>query len=391
MQVKYHSTVEDFSLTKGGLFYHLLLRLGLQGTSKKDYLRRSLLLVSITWLPLFILTALQGLAWGNKVEVTFLKDFADHAKFLIVIPLLVFAEGSVDSRLKEMTSHLFSAGILNDNDIPAYNAIRKSITKLSESLIADIVILLLVVIFIITRWINRPVESSYWILLPGDNGSSVSWAGIWFFFSLSIFIYLLLRWLWRWITWTIYLKKIAGLPLKLNVAHPDLAGGIGFLGMPPSPFLQISLALSIIISTVIAGRIIFADDSLPQYYVAIGGFVVFSLLLNMLPLLVFIKPLAFYRHKGIFIYSTLIQEHHRNFEKKWVYKNENEPMPDSGDDSSLSDFNSSFDTVMKMQIVPFNVKIMLSTCIIALLPMVPLLAFEYNLLDIVQQIFGMLL
>jgi hypothetical protein len=93
METKYHSTVDDFSLTKGGLFYKLLLRIGLAGDSKKDYLIRSLFIVGIAWLPLLILSALQGLAWGNKVEVSFLKDFADQAKFLVIIPLLFFAGG----------------------------------------------------------------------------------------------------------------------------------------------------------------------------------------------------------------------------------------------------------------------------------------------------------
>jgi hypothetical protein len=75
----------------------------------------------------------QGLAWGDKVEITFLKDFAAHARFLVIIPLLIFAEGSVDFRLKELTSQFFHAGILNETDIPRYDIIKAKIKRLSES------------------------------------------------------------------------------------------------------------------------------------------------------------------------------------------------------------------------------------------------------------------
>jgi len=45
------------------------------------------------------------------------------------------------------------------------------------------------------------------------------------------------------------------MPLQLSPAHPDKAGGIGFLGIPPAPFLQVSLALSILFSSMISVKI----------------------------------------------------------------------------------------------------------------------------------------
>jgi hypothetical protein len=392
MSGHHDEAVVDFSLTRSGLFYKLLQRLGLEGDSRKGYFVRILVISGVTWLPLLILSMAQGLAWGDKVEITFLKDFATHARFLVIIPLLIFAEGSVDFRLRELTSHFFNAGILNETDIPRYEMIKARIKRLSESLLADIVILFIVVSNILTRFAQSEVPGGHWVFLPGQDGNTISWAGVWAAgFSLTIFQYLILRWLWRWVIWVIYFKKIAAMPLKLNAAHPDLAGGLGFLGLPPGPFLQVTLALSILFSTIISERIVFLHHTLKDYYTVMGGFALVIIIINVLPLLVFLKPMITQRRKAIFQYSALIQEHHREFDEKWLIKNDQENMLGMPEASSMTDLNSSFETVMHMRFFPFNIKIMLSSIIISVLPMIPVLAFEYNLVDIIQQVFKLIM
>ena len=65
-------------------------------------------------------------------------------------------------------------------------------------------------------------------------------------------------------------------------------------------------------------------------------------------------------------------------------------MPGTGDASSMTDFNSSFDVVKNMKLFPFDVKIMVSSIVIAILPMLPLLAFEYNVVDLLLKVLKML-
>jgi hypothetical protein len=52
----------------------------------------------------------------------------------------------------------------------------------------------------------------------------------------------------------------------------------------------------------------------------------------------------------------------------------------------MADINASFDTVMKMRVFPFDVKIMASTIIVMVVPVLPLLAFEYKLADILKKL-----
>ncbi len=233
---------------------------------------------------------------------------------------------------------------------------------------------------------------SVWMQIPGEQGIRASWAGLWhIFISLPVIQYLLLRWIWRWIIWLIYFTKISRMPLQLTPAHPDKAGGIGFLGIPPAPFLQVTLAMAIIIATTIAEKIFWAHERLPAYYPVMIGFAVISILINVLPLIVYMGPLSKQRRKGIFEYSTLIQNHHRAFEEKWLGKPDVSMLLGSPDASSTTDLNSTFDTVTGMRVFPFNLKTMLSSVMIAVLPMLPLLAFEYNWVELLKKIAGMLL
>ena len=236
----------------------------------------------------------------------------------------------------------------------------------------------------------KPHEISHWMLAPGEQ-TGISWAGVWYIgFSLPVLQFIILRWLWRWVIWFIYFYKISKMPLKLNPAHPDLAGGIGFLGMPPAPFFQVTLALAVLFAAAIAQQIAFLHRPLSGYYMIMGGYVLFSILLNVLPLLVFMSPLLLHRRRGVFEYSALIQKSHGQFDEKWLDKNAEEGLPDNKDVSTLAAFNLSFNAISSMRIIPFDLKIMASSIILAILPMVPLFAFEYNWLDLLSNIFSLL-
>ena len=384
--------IEDFSLARSGRFEKILRWLGLADTTTKGYVKRSLAIVLATWLPLLILSAVQDLAWGNRVDLNFLEDFAIHLKFILVLPLLIFSEHSVDHRIKELTAQFFKSGILGEKDLPAYDQLKKRTRKLSESALADWVMLIIVIANITFRWIKNLPHMSVWMLYPDEQGGHTSWAGFWYaFISLPVIQYILLRWIWRWIIWFIYFLKISRMPLQLTPAHPDKAGGIGFLGIPPAPFLHVTLAMAILIATTIAEKIFWMHERLPVYYPVMIGFALLSVLINVLPLIVFIGPLAKQRRKGIFDYSTLIKKHHRAFDEKWLGNPDVHMLLGSQDASSTTDLNSTFDTVMDMRIFPFNLKTMLSSIVIAVLPMLPLLAFEYDWVDLLKKIAGMLL
>lgn len=89
-------------------------------------------------------------------------------------------------------------------------------------------------------------------------------------------------------------------------------------------------------------------------------------------------------------YSALVQKHHRDFDQKMLNTGFRESPTGDPIISSMADINSSFETVIKMRIFPFDTKIMASTFVIMALPVLPLLAFEYKLADVLKKLAGLL-
>jgi hypothetical protein len=197
MNTKVYPVMDDFSLTSGGIFYKLGSRLGLGGISSKHITIRIIILIAITWLPLLALTAMQGLAIGNKVEIPFWKDFAIHSKFLIILPLLIFAEGPFDFKLKELTLQFFKSGILDEKDLLQYEEIKKKVKGLVDSIWPDVFIIIFIVLNLLFRFISvGSSQISIWIFLPDNMFSSISWGGIYLAIICGPFFqFFLIRWL----------------------------------------------------------------------------------------------------------------------------------------------------------------------------------------------------
>jgi hypothetical protein len=87
------SSQAHFSLVGGGPTHRLQQRLGLITPESPHLARRAVLSMLLTWFPLLVLSAVQGRAIGHDVSIPFLYDFADYARFLAAIPLLILAEG----------------------------------------------------------------------------------------------------------------------------------------------------------------------------------------------------------------------------------------------------------------------------------------------------------
>src|SRR5262245_46333686 len=82
----------DLSLALGGPLYQLYLRGRLVQKPLRLLWRRMVALPVIVWLPLFVLTLLDGTALGSAVHIPFLYDIEVHAKYLLALPLLIASE-----------------------------------------------------------------------------------------------------------------------------------------------------------------------------------------------------------------------------------------------------------------------------------------------------------
>jgi len=384
----------DFSIIRGGLLDRVLTRLHIIKPGSDSNVRKTVFYILITWIPLAVLSASEGLFWGNSVEVPFLNEFATHIRLLVVIGLLVLAEGIVDKRVKASISQFNQSGMLSETGKIKFEQAKIAADRMCESFWAEGIILVLIVANVLFRISTNSLELTTWGFPDSNNPSALSLAGYWAaFISLPLFQFILLRWFWRWIIWLRLLFLISKADLQLLPTHPDKSGGLGFLGESPLPFGIFTFALSIVFSAMLAELIIFEGDALQEHYPIIIAFVIFCIMINVAPLLTFSGPLSKARIKGISDYHALIAHHHREFEVRWIKekKRHQGEIVGNPDASSAIDLSSVYELAEKMTIFPFNIKTMAITVVISLLPILAAFALQYPVADLIKMLAGILL
>jgi hypothetical protein len=137
------AVAEKFSLVRGGPFYRLQHRLGAAQEEWTRVVCRSLITMACTWLPLLILSGVQGLAFGTRVRIPFVDDFAVNVRLLIALPLLVLAEVGIDQRLRTTVNHFLRSGLVTEAALPSFEAVIERVTRLRDCWLPEIVMLVI--------------------------------------------------------------------------------------------------------------------------------------------------------------------------------------------------------------------------------------------------------
>jgi len=384
----------EFSIIRGGLLDNLLTLLRISKVDKDSTFRKIIFYSSITWIPLLVLSAYEGLFWGKGIELPFLKEFATHIRLLIAVPLFVVAEVIVDGHVKVSLGQFNRSGLLPENAKVKFELAKRKAERMCKSYLAEAIILIIISANVLFRISTNSIGLTTWMSPDSENASELSMAGYWAaFISFPFFQFLFFRWLWRWLIWYRLLTMVSKVGLRIITQHPDKSGGLGFLGESPLPFGIFTFALSVVFSAMLAERVLFQDIILKEHYPLIGAFVVVCLLINVMPLISFIKPLSAARSKGIVDFHALVAEHHLNFEDKWIVnrREKGDELLGSPDASSSADIQMVYESVKNMTIFPFNIKTMLITVVISLLPLLLVFALQMPVLDILKMLAGFLL
>ena len=376
MKATIHNEQPDFSLVLGGPLYQLYLRTRLARAPIELLHRRIVAFVLITWVPLWLLTAIEGHALGG-VKVPFLLDLDAHARFLISLPLLIVAELFVHQRIRVIVRQFINRGLIAPEDLPRFENALASSMRLRNSMVIEIVVFLIAVIG--GHWLWKEQASlrvaTWWGELAADNTVNFNLAGYWYvFISLPLFRFLLFRWYFRLLVWYRLLWLVAKIPLRLNALHPDRAAGLGFLGNSVFAFAPVLLAQTVLLSAVIMSHIWHQGAVLPDFKLEIVGIVAFLLILVLMPLTFFAMQLARARRAGWREYGALGSRYVESFQQKWLAgaAPENEPLIGSADIQSLADLANSFEVVKEMDALPFNKNTVLGLAIVIVLPLLPL-------------------
>ncbi len=183
------SSRAEFSLAAGGPTH----RLGLITPGSPPLARRAALSILLTWVPLLVLSAAQGLAIGHYVHILFLSDFVPYACFLVAIPLLILAEGLIEPHIAGVAAHFIHSRLVPKRQYPAYEAAVDRALRLCDATLAEVVLLGLAGVSVVVACHEFPLHVSTWLSLVSDSVHIRTWAG-WWYLVVGMGLFQFLRW-----------------------------------------------------------------------------------------------------------------------------------------------------------------------------------------------------
>jgi hypothetical protein len=385
----------DFSLVLGGPLFQLYRRAHLSGDALELLRRRILVITLFAWLPLLLLAALEGHILGGSIKISFLRDIEAHIRFLIALPVLVAAELVVHLRLVPVVRRFVERQIVVADDWPQFNTAVNSALRLRNSVSLEIS--LLVLVYTLGHWLWRSgvaSGSATWYAIPDPMHLNLTWAGYWYaFVSIPIFQFILLRWYMRLMIWFRFLWQVSRLNLHLTAAHPDRAGGIGFVGDSSYAFAPLLFAQGALLAGLIASRVLYEGRNLLSFKMQAACFIGFFVVFILAPLVIFTPRMARIKRKCKAEYGLLANRYVFEFEKKWIRGGPPEAgeLLGTGDIQSLADLGNSYLVVREMRIVPFaleEIGILAAATAAPLLPlMLTILSPEELLTGLVKILF----
>jgi hypothetical protein len=217
-------------------------------------------------------------------------------------------------------------------------------------------------------------------------------AGAWYwYFCLPLFRFLLFRWACRLLLWWSLLRRLAKMDLNLSAAHPDGAGGLGYLETVHTRFAPLAMAISLTVSATFAEEIAVGGDTLSDILPALAATLILNVALFLGPLCLFLFKLRACQEKGLREYAVLGARYVHAFERKWLTNAPNEePLLGTADLQSLADLGNSVEVVRKMRLAPVSIRLVATIGVAAALPLLPLLLFDYPLADLAKMLFNKL-
>ena len=385
----------DFSLVLGGPLYQLWRRSHLTDDALEQVRLRIIVISLFAWLPLLLLSALEGQLLGGKAAVPFLMDIEVHVRFLVVVPLFIIAELVVHQRMRFVVRQFLERNLIPESALPRFDAVIASALRLRNSVLAEVLLIAFVYgVGVLLVWRQyTALATATWYAVPTTAGLQLSLSGMWFgYVSLPIFQFLLLRWYFRIFIWVRFLCQVSRIDLSLVPTHPDRVGGLGFLANTVYAFTPLAVAHGAVLAGMIANRIFYLGAALTDFKIEIAVVVVFLLIIVLGPLLVFAPQLAQAKRTGNREYGTLAERYVREFDAKWLRGGApaDEPFVGSGDIQSLADLGNSFEVVRTMQIAPITRDAIVRLAVATLVPIVPLLLTMMPLEELLKTLFGVL-
>ncbi|HEX5024311.1 MAG TPA: hypothetical protein VFV68_03520 [Agriterribacter sp.] len=368
----------DYAFASGGVLSRMIDRSGIRHKSMRYKILLLTGLVLVCWLPLAALSFIE--LGAQQFYLLFIRDIATHVRFLLAIPLLLLARKFVNKSFNQLVDTLYETKIVDDNNVAAFEKTIQWVLKWRNAIIVDILLLVLVYYGFYIRESTKVNNQTFYAPWAIKN-DSISIAGWWYvLFSLPVLQMIVYRWFYTICLWIIFLRKISKINLNLSSLHPDGAGGLGFLRYAQLSFLPVAFAFSSVIAAGLNNIIIFSKVSIYDFKMNIIAILLFTLLIFVLPLMIFIPLLSVVKRKYYLWYSRQAWVCARQYEKEV-----NDFVQHGGEKNDASwhiDLIGSFEKTDSMNPLLINRTVLLAFVSVVLIPFLPVIAQEIPLKEL---------
>jgi hypothetical protein len=372
----------------GGPYERLPAPLGGTGTDLGTLRRRALVAVAVTWVPLALLSAMQGLAIRDNPRESFLLDVSAYGRYLIALPLLIMAEHVALPVLARIVRHVATSGLVSAGDRARFEALATSTRGLMRSRVAAVVLLgLAYATTLQLAGAAYPAGISSWSAPIVAGVRTHTLAGWWrVLVSQPLYLMMIGVWVWRAIVWGVFLYRVTRMQLRLVATHPDHMGGLQFVTVSTFAFPVVAFALSAGIAANIAERVLFDGEPVTAFIRHIVAALAIVLVLFLGPLLTLRGPLKDLRARGIFAYGELGSDLGHRFEARWVRPGRKVPASalEAPDFSAVTDAYQIIEHVRAIRLIPIDLKWVAPLVLSALAPFVLLLLLVLPMEDLLQ-------
>ncbi|HET6304728.1 MAG TPA: hypothetical protein VFG80_08095 [Myxococcota bacterium] len=377
------------SLVRGDALLRVQRAVGLVPRDGLGVGRRALFFAALSWLPIAVWALLAGRAFPGATAEPLLQHFGVHVRCLVAIPLFILAEGVGHGLTTRLVPYFLHSGLVAEGARTRFAEIVRGVARLRDATLPWIAILALVLAWALLSPAPRETHEVIW----AEDGPRLGFGGFWFLYvARPIYLGLLFGWLWRLVLLTVLFVRLGALGLDVVPTHPDGAGGLGFLERLPTMFSPVVFAVSAVLASRFAHDVLHHGVQVQSLRLPMLGFGVLVLVLFLAPLAVWARPLGAAKRRALFEYGTLVGRHGRLVRRRWILR---EPVEDDAllaapEIGPVADTLALYEAVRKLRSIPISRVSLLAIALPALVPMLPVVAIEIPIRDLLLKILSTL-
>jgi hypothetical protein len=370
-------------------FFRLQRAIGLAPPHDLGVKRRALFFALLCWLPIVVPASLAGRTFGGEISEPLLLHFAIHSRCLIAIPLFIIGESAL-LRLELLIRHFVVSGLVGESSMPSFRSALNVADRLMNSWWVFAILVSLVaanVIFAVQQF--EWLDEASWAIDRDTDPVGLIFAGWWYLLVLRpIFSFLIGLWVWRIVVFGILLRRISKLDLDFVPVHPDRAGGLGFLSIAPQIFIPFVLGVSIVLASHFAHSVLYHGVHADSLRTPIGLYVMVALFLCLSPLLALTGKLIRLRRKALLDYGALAGRHGRLVDRRWIRGEtiRDDALLNAPELGPVADVRTMHEAISAIQLTPIGRQTVITLFSAAALPMVPVLAIEIPVAELLKML-----